>query len=107
MPTDGLPCNVHEIPPYLYVNSDVSKRRTSNIIRKVMREQVFRDEYDSFLNSREGKNYFLGLLPKESSRDKKNVTKKPDPNDKKNVIRQTKSSLNYSIDKKDLSNSPV
>lgn len=33
-----------------------------------MREQVFRGEYDSFMNSREGKNYFLGLLPTTSDK---------------------------------------
>lgn len=33
-----------------------------------MREQVFRGEYDSFMNSREGKNYYLGLLPAHSDK---------------------------------------
>lgn len=63
MPTDGLPCNVLEVPRYLYVNSDLQKRRTSQILHKYMREQVFRGEYDDFMNSREGRHFFLGLLP--------------------------------------------
>lgn len=63
MKTDGLPCNVLEVPRNLYVNSDSRMRRTSEVLRKYMREQVFRGEYDTYMNSKEGKSYFKGILP--------------------------------------------
>ena len=34
-----------------------------------MREQIFRSEFNMFLNSKEGKNYYLGVLP-DKSKDK-------------------------------------
>lgn len=77
MPTDGLPCSVLEVPRYLYVNSDLQKRRTSEILRKYMREQIFRGEYDDFMNSREGRHYFLGLLPSGRNSGKRKVFKSP------------------------------
>ena len=51
------------MPKQLYVNSDMRMRRTADIQRELMREQIFRSEFNMFLNSKEGKNYYLGVLP--------------------------------------------
>ena len=46
-------------------------RKTSDLQKELMLEQVYRSKYNKFLNSKEGKGYYLGLMP---SSDKK---KKP------------------------------
>jgi len=63
IPSDNLPCNLQNVPKQLYVCSDANMRRTSEVLYKYMREQVYRGEFDSFLNSKEGRAYFLGILP--------------------------------------------
>ena len=45
-------------------------RRTSDIQRELMREQIFRSEFNMFLNSKEGKNYYQGVLPVKRAEDK-------------------------------------
>jgi len=50
-------------------------RRTSEVLRKYMREQIYRGEFDMFMNSREGKNYYLGILPAEEKPSKIRVSR--------------------------------
>lgn len=52
-----------EVHPNLYVNSEAHLRRTSDVLRKYRHEQMHRGEFDNFLNSKEGKQYFEGVLP--------------------------------------------
>ena len=61
--SDNLPCGVQDVPKSLYVNSDLRMRRTSDIQRELMREEVFRSEFNKFLNSKEGKHYYHGVIP--------------------------------------------
>ena len=71
METDQMPCAIQSVPKQLYVNSEMSMRKTSDLQKELMLEQVYRSKYNKFLNSKEGKGYYLGLMP---SSDKK---KKP------------------------------
>ena len=64
-----MPCGIEDVPKQLYVNSDMRLRRTSDIQRELMREQIFRSEFNMFLNSREGQNYYAGVLPVKSKKD--------------------------------------
>lgn len=63
MASDGLPCGIQEVPKQLYVNSDLALRKTEDIQKELLRETLYRSEFNKFINSKEGKNYYLGVLP--------------------------------------------
>jgi hypothetical protein len=42
-----------------------------------MLEKVYRSKYNKFLNSKEGRNYYLGMISSTEGDAKKNLDKKP------------------------------
>ena len=64
-------------------------RKTADLQKELMLEQVYRSKYNKFLNSKEGKGYYLGLMP---SSDKK---KKAQP-DRRGSQVSLENTINYS-----------
>ena len=59
--SDNLPVSIEAIPKQLYVNSDINTRKLTDIKLQMILNKFKHKEYNTFLESKEGKNYYLGI----------------------------------------------
>ena len=52
---------IGSLPRHMHINSDKESRTLSNIKEMFRKKDFFHKDFDCFLNSREGKDYYLGI----------------------------------------------
>ena len=59
--SDNLPVSIEEVPRQLYVNSEINMRKLDDIKFRMILNKFQHKNFDAFLESQEGKNYYLGI----------------------------------------------
>ena len=61
---DNLPVNMQSIPRSLYVSSKLGTLSIEAMRDRMLNNELFMDEYDTFIGSIEGQKYYAGILSK-------------------------------------------